>query len=166
MKKRIISTGIRLPACDEEPGEDRIFKVPLESEEPPDYPDGLVLLVDDEYLVREVGKGMLERIGLNAITATDGRDGVEKFWEFQDRFLFVILDMTMPRMDGEEVLREIRSLRPEVPILISSGYTEQEILGRFSDEKISGFVAKPYTLENIEGNVKRVMQELQAAHSD
>jgi signal transduction histidine kinase/CheY-like chemotaxis protein len=130
---------------------------------PMNIPEGKVLLVDDEMVVREVGEGMLERLGYNTITAIDGLDGVEKFEEHCNDVLFVILDMTMPRMDGEEALRAMRAIRPDVPVLISSGYTEQEILGRFEDEHISGFVAKPYSLKNLEKSARQVLSDLQSS---
>ncbi len=157
---------VRLPASDSEKKSEPISNRRNEYTGPMNVPEGVILLVDDELIVREVGEGMLERLGYKTITAIDGQDGVEKFEEHCNDVLFVILDMTMPRMDGEEALRAMRAIRPDVPVLISSGYTEQEILGRFEDEHISGFVSKPYSLKNLEKSTREVLKDLQVSRSE
>jgi CheY-like chemotaxis protein/anti-sigma regulatory factor (Ser/Thr protein kinase) len=154
---------VRLPAEDHVVDENPVSNHNFEEEFVENAPEGIILLVDDEFVVRQVGTGMLERLGFDVVTAEDGLEGVNKFKELNERVLFVILDMTMPKMDGEEALRAMRAVRPEVPILISSGYTEQEILSRFSDEHISGFVSKPYSMKGLQTSTNQVIRELQAS---
>ena len=117
-----------------EPGKGSTFRVLLPaSGRPPDarletaFPDawegkGVVLLADDEAVVRDVGSEMLKSLGYTVVAARDGKEAVEVFAS-RDDISFVILDLTMPRMDGEECFRELRRLRPGVRVIMSSGYS-------------------------------------------
>lgn len=107
---------------------------------------GKVLLVDDEPLILSVGKAMLEAMGFSVITGKDGSDGLNRFMGSSGGISLVILDLTMPNMDGDEVFREIRKLDPDVPVLISSGYNENEILTRFADSPPDGFLKTLFRL--------------------
>ncbi len=110
---------------------------------------GTVLLVDDDDTVQEVGRAMLAAIGFDVILACDGADGLEKFRANSDIIDCVILDLTMPNMDGREAFREIRRVRSDVPIILSSGYNEQEIVNEFTGKKLAGFIQKPYRLSDM-----------------
>ncbi len=92
-----------------------------------------MLLVDDEEGVRTVGKRLLERIGLEVLIAADGCEALQVYQEHQDRIDCVVLDLTMPKMDGEETYRELRRIAPDVPIVLSSGFAEREVAARFAD---------------------------------
>ncbi|MBN1533712.1 MAG: PAS domain S-box protein [Spirochaetes bacterium] len=118
---------------------------------------GSVLLVDDEESVRTLGKRMLERLGYVAIVASDGREALEQFREKGEGILCVILDLTMPNMDGVETYHELRAIRDDVSVILSSGYTRQDVAERFSGRGLSGFIQKPYTLESLEAELKRVL---------
>ncbi|MFP4579481.1 MAG: PAS domain S-box protein [Candidatus Sumerlaeia bacterium] len=119
----------------------------------------LVLLVDDEPSVQSVGKRMLNRIGMEVILAMDGKEAIEIFKEYQDRIALVLLDMTMPHMDGVETFRELRRIRPDVQVVISSGYNEQEILNQFSGKNLAGFIQKPYRMQNLKAVLQKAMKE-------
>jgi PAS domain S-box-containing protein len=105
---------------------------------------GTVLLVDDEETVRLVGGQMLERLGYEVVTAADGREALEIFEEDPTRFACVILDQTMPHMGGKECLHNLRKITPDVRVILSSGYSEQELEDRYADEQLAGFIQKPY----------------------
>jgi CheY-like chemotaxis protein len=105
---------------------------------------GLVLLADDEPAVRAVGQAMLERLGFTVLSATDGREAVERFREHTEEIVCVLLDLVMPRLDGEAAFREIRAIRPDARVLLTSGYSEQEISERFAEAGIAGFLEKPF----------------------
>ena len=108
---------------------------------------GLVLFVDDEEGVREVGKQALERLGFTVLTARDGCEAVEVFAERAREIVCVLLDLTMPRMDGREALRELRRLRPDVRVMICSGYGEQQFASLFPDAPDSlAFIHKPFQM--------------------
>lgn len=113
---------------------------------------GSVLLVDDEEGVRIVGRKMLERMGFTALVASNGSEALSRYELHADDIVCVLLDLTMPVMDGEETLRRLRRLHPEVPVVICSGYAEQEIASRFEGQGTSGILQKPYqfvALRNI-----------------
>jgi PAS domain S-box-containing protein len=105
-----------------------------------------VLLVDDEEMIRSVGKRGLERAGFRVITAVNGRDAVEVFSRDPAEFDAVILDMTMPQMNGEEACGELRKIRRDVPIILSSGYGEGELASRFIADGTVEFLQKPYRM--------------------
>jgi PAS domain S-box-containing protein len=105
---------------------------------------GTVLLVDDEDTVLEVSSRMLERIGLKVLTATDGCEALEVFRERGDEIDCILLDLTMPNMGGEQAYHALRALRKDVPIVLSSGFGEQELAERFAEHDITGIIHKPY----------------------
>jgi len=118
--------------------------------------EGTVLLVDDEETVRLIGTEMIKELGFTPITANDGYEALEIFRTRND-ILFVILDLTMPNMDGEQCLRELRMLKSNVKVIISSGYSEQEINEKFTGKALAGFIHKPYTLSALEKVIKQIM---------
>ena len=119
---------------------------------------GTVLLADDEETIRTLGSRMLERLGFSVITAENGSDAVEIFKKSPDKITCVILDLTMPRMDGEETFREMRRIRKDVRIIMSSGYNEQEITQRFAGKGIAGFIQKPYQMADLAARLKTILK--------
>lgn len=117
---------------------------------------GTVLLADDEESVRAIGSEMLKELGFNTITAHDGRDAVEKFQD-NPHISFVILDLTMPHMDGEQCFRELRKLQPDVQVILSSGFSDEEVTRKFVGRGLVGFIQKPYKLSTL----KEIIQEAQ-----
>ncbi len=116
-----------------------------------------ILVVDDEETVRAVSKMMLEHVGHRVVTAGDGREGVHSFREHAEEIDMVLLDMTMPHLNGEECFRELRRIRPEVRVLLTSGYNEQEALARFAGKGLAGFVQKPFSMAELLSAVDRVL---------
>jgi two-component system cell cycle sensor histidine kinase/response regulator CckA len=111
--------------------------------------EGTILLVDDEDGVRITGKRMLERLGFQVLTASHGREALVVFQQHPDDIRCVLLDLTMPHMDGEETLRELRKISPDVRVIMASGYDEQEINKRFNPADLAGFVHKPFSLDHL-----------------
>jgi PAS domain S-box-containing protein len=105
---------------------------------------GTILIVDDEEAVRAVAKQTLARHGFNVLVAEDGKEGLRVFGENSDAITLVLLDMTMPHMGGEETFNEMRKMRPDVQVVLSSGYNEQEATSRFAGKGLAGFIQKPY----------------------
>ena len=118
---------------------------------------GTVLVVDDEETVRALGKRMIERSGFTALTATDGLHAVDVFRKNADKIVCVVLDMTMPHMDGVETFHELKKIRDDVVVILSSGYDEQEVSRRFAGAGIAGFVEKPYTRATLCNAIRRVL---------
>jgi two-component system cell cycle sensor histidine kinase/response regulator CckA len=105
---------------------------------------GKVLVVDDEEVVRRMARQVLEHNGCKVVLAEDGAEGVSLFCKDAGSIACVVLDLTMPVMGGEEVLKRIRSIRPDVPVILSSGYNQAEAMRRFGGRGVSGFLQKPY----------------------
>ncbi len=105
---------------------------------------GTILLVDDEDQVLTVVTRLLERLGFSVLTAANGRQAIDVFRQHADVIACVLLDLTMPEMDGEETFRELRRIRQDVCVLLASGYDEDEVARRFAGKGLAGFIAKPY----------------------
>ncbi len=118
-----------------------------------------VLLAEDEEMVRSIVKVMLERLGLSVIMARDGVEAVEIFRRRCDEIHLVILDLSMPRMDGAAAFSEMRSIRPTVPVILSSGYGEEEAAARVKEAGLAGFIRKPYEMKALKSAVYRALDE-------
>jgi signal transduction histidine kinase/CheY-like chemotaxis protein len=110
---------------------------------------GTVLVVDDEEDVRGLTHRMLEMMGFSVLSACDGREGVEVFRREGDGIRLVLLDMTMPHLDGAETFRELRRIRGDAKAILSSGYNEQSAISQFAGKGLAGFIQKPYRYEEL-----------------
>lgn len=99
----------------------------------------------------------MQGLGFQAIIAASGREGLEVFREHAGEIDCVILDLTMPEMGGDEVFRELRRVRSDVCVILSSGYNEEDVTRRFLGEGLAGFVQKPYTRSNLRKTLSRVL---------
>jgi len=98
---------------------------------------------------------MLRELGFTVITADDGRKGLEQFKQNPD-ISFIILDLTMPHLDGEQCFRELRQLKPDVKVIMSSGYNEQEVTQKFVGKGLAGFIQKPYRLSVLKEAIRKI----------
>ncbi|HKR07840.1 MAG TPA: response regulator, partial [Gemmatimonadaceae bacterium] len=105
---------------------------------------GVVLVVDDEESVRTVLSRVLARAGYKVLSAADGQEALIIFAREVERISAVVLDLTMPRLDGIEVMRLLRRLSPDVRVLLMSGYSDDEVKARFAGEHVAGFLQKPF----------------------
>ncbi|HJV35136.1 PAS domain S-box protein [Geomonas sp.] len=119
---------------------------------------GTVLLVDDEAAVLQIGSEMLQEMGFDTVTAGNGVQGLERFREYRDKISCVILDLTMPLMDGAQTFSELRQLDPEVKVIMSSGYNESEVVGKFTGQGLAGFIQKPYTFTALREAIYKVLK--------
>lgn len=118
---------------------------------------GTVLVVDDEETIRSLARHMLRRMGFSVLTAVDGREAVEIYRAEGDKISMVLLDMTMPHLDGEETLRELQLLQPNVKVVLSSGFNEQTATSRFAGKGLAGFLQKPYRFEELQAIVRQAI---------
>ena len=119
---------------------------------------GLVLLVDDEEAILDVTRRALERLGFEVETASDGLEAVEKFSRRPGAYRVALLDLTMPRMNGRDCFKALRNLRPDLSVLLCSGYSEQESVKAFLGEGLAGFIQKPYTLTTLKNALSDVLK--------
>ena len=109
----------------------------------------LILLVDDEVEIAELAATMLTDEGYRVILARDGFEALKIYQQIGKQIGLVILDFFLPVMDGDAVFDELRSLNPEVSVVLSSGFAEQSKLGNMLAQGLKGFIPKPYTAEKL-----------------
>jgi PAS domain S-box-containing protein len=119
---------------------------------------GLVLVVDDDETVRTVARQALEMRGFQVLEARDGLEAVDLVRAQGPAIGAVLLDMTMPRMGGEEAFREMRLLQPDIRVILSSGYNEVEAMGRFMGKGLKGFIQKPYGPRELLAKVQAILE--------
>ncbi len=118
---------------------------------------GAVLVIDDEPMVCTVTARILDVLGFEPIVASDGRAGLDVVRERGDTLAAVLLDLTMPHMDGETAFREIRTVHPTLPIVLMSGYNEQDAIARFAGKGLAGFLQKPFTVDAMREALREVL---------
>ncbi len=118
----------------------------------------LALVADDEKPVLRICTKMISLCGFRVITASDGAAAVAKFRDHADEIQLVLLDLTMPTMDGIAAMEEIFRVRPDAKVIISSGFNKDELSSRFSDLRPTGFIRKPYSMAVLEAEIQRVLR--------
>ena len=115
---------------------------------------GTVLLVDDEKIVLTITSAMLSNLGFKVLTAIDGLEAVEVFRQHKDEIRFVLSDFAMPRMNGLETLTALRQIVPDIPVIMASGYSEEQVMDGAHPERPQAFLGKPYGLEKLKEAIR------------
>ena len=118
---------------------------------------GTILIVDDEEMVLQPCAAMVESMGFTALTAGDGEQAVEEVRRHGAEIRAIILDLTMPKLDGAGALERILKIEPGAKVILSSGYDEAEATGRVVKGRLAGFIRKPYRLEQLRSVLERVL---------
>ncbi|MBN2340894.1 MAG: response regulator [Deltaproteobacteria bacterium] len=146
--------NVWFPALDEareDPG--------IKGSNPPVYGGAhTVLLIDDEDLIRKSGTRILQKIGYNVIAAENGKVAVDKLTENPEAVDLVLLDMIMPVMDGPAAFAAIRALRPDVPIILCSGYSKDDSATELLKQGNVGFVQKPFSIGEISTRMAKILK--------
>lgn len=116
-----------------------------------------VMVIDDEQTVLSVAEAMLKKLDFNVLTENDSRKTVELFNNNKDKISLVILDMTMPYMDGSEVFKQLKTIKPDVKVILMSGYNEQAAINHFTEKELAGFIQKPYSVEELKKVIEKVI---------
>ena len=119
---------------------------------------GLVLVVDDEEMIRVTAREILQLCGYTVLLAEDGVEAIEVFRQHQQEIAAVLLDMVMPRMSGRETYLALRQVAPEVKVLLSSGFRQDERVEEVLRLGIRGFVQKPYALRELAAAIHQVIE--------
>jgi PAS domain S-box-containing protein len=125
----------------------------------------LVLLADDQELVRTLGRDILERFGYRVLTAADGQEAVDMYRQRMKDIELVVLDYAMPRLSGLDTLHLLRELNPNIPVLFSSGYYSEQALQAMEKEEMVGFVGKPYRPGELARCVRDILDRTKARQS-
>jgi len=116
-----------------------------------------ILLVDDEELVRAIAKRMLERQGFTVFAASDGLDALDTYQKNAASIDVVLTDISMPQMDGYELVRELNLLDPSLPIIVSSGFGEKTVTSRLDQNMVAAMIGKPYRFDQLLITLKKVI---------
>jgi two-component system, cell cycle sensor histidine kinase and response regulator CckA len=122
---------------------------------------GTVMIVENETLILEAMQDILHSAGLSPICVRSGQDSLLVFQKRHDEIDLVILDLNLPGMEGADVLTALRKIKPQVPVIISSGYDEQDIWRRLGQQTAVSILRKPYNIQTL---LQHVQQELIARH--
>ncbi len=118
---------------------------------------GTILVIDDERIIREMLKDVLDTLGYNPLFAKDGKEGIEKFKESSKTIDLVMIDMNMPECDGKTVLKKIREEKPHVKAILISGFGLNGMLKEITQEGLTGFLHKPFTLGELSGVLDKLL---------
>ncbi len=120
---------------------------------------GTVLLVDDEEPILRMGSRFLKQAGFDVLTAADGHAALETFERRADDIICVVLDLSMPRMGGEECLEGLRRIRNDIAVILSSGHSDQDLMQRLAGRAFDGFVQKPYVGSELIAELKAILDK-------
>jgi CheY-like chemotaxis protein len=118
---------------------------------------GTILVVEDEAMLRDMSAAMLESFGFTVLKAKDGIEALEIFGKHQSEIKFVITDLTMPRMNGWETLTALRKLKPDIPVILASGYDLAHVMQGEHPELPQAFLAKPYNLTALHNAITKIV---------
>ena len=124
---------------------------------------GAVLVVDDDVTIREFATAVLTGAGYTVVTAADGEEALAKLRRDTMQFDAVLLDLTMPKLDGEDTLMALRMISPNLPVVLTSGYGEQAIVQRFVGRGLADFLPKPFVSEALLGMINSAVERARAA---
>jgi len=139
--------------------------VPRRSAVAIDNPAGtreLILIIDDEALIVTLAKRMLTDAGYRVVTSAEPFQALEIFKQLKDEVDLVILDFTLPIMDGSEVFDALRKITPSVAVMLSSGFAEQEKVRAMLSQGLRGFLPKPYTQEKLLAQVRSTLDAIRS----
>ena len=118
---------------------------------------GVILVIDDEDIVRLIARNILTECGYEVILAEDGREGIDIFRKMHDSISVVLLDMAMPGISGDDVFLELRKTKPDVKVLLSSGFRQDSRVEKVLSLGVSGFIQKPYSIMEMSRKMKEII---------
>jgi len=120
---------------------------------------GTVLLVDDEEIIRDVFKDMLETIGYKVFSAKDGKEAIEIYRKNQNNIDIVLLDMIMPNIGGGEAYDRLKEINPDIKVLLSSGYSIDSEATEILNRGCNSFIQKPFNINELSGKIKKILNK-------
>jgi DNA-binding NtrC family response regulator len=117
-----------------------------------------ILLVDDEDVLLEIGRQMLEHLSHTVIEARSGKEAILEFTQHKDRIDLIILDILMPEMNGTETYKRLKAIDPQVRVIIASGFAIDDTVKNLLDDGAIGFLPKPFTLQELSMKVQKALE--------
>ncbi|NVM22371.1 MAG: response regulator, partial [Desulfobacterales bacterium] len=121
--------------------------------------NGTVLLVDDEEVILEVGRDLLEAVGYRVLTAKDGKEAIEVYKKNRQEIEIVVLDMVMPNMGGGEAYDRIKEIEPHVKVLLSSGFSIDGEASQILERGCDGFIQKPFDMKELSEKIRKILKK-------
>jgi CheY-like chemotaxis protein len=118
-----------------------------------------VLMVDDEDIILDVGKGIIEKLGYKVLIANSGKEAIETYKTNQGKIDMVILDMIMPEMGGGETYDKLKEINPGLKVLLSSGYTIDGEATKILERGCNGFIQKPFNMADLSKKIREILDE-------
>ena len=137
--------SVWLKRCDEQPSQ----RVPAPERSSAPASRGLARVVDDEPMLRDAAREVLQMQGFRVVVAEDGERALQRFAEHADELTLVLLDLTMPKLSGVEALRRMRERSPSLPVICASGYSAELVASEIKVDPATRFLAKPYSLTEL-----------------
>ncbi len=119
---------------------------------------GTALLVDDEEVILEVGRELLEALGYRVLLAQDGKEAIKVYEENQDKIDIVVLDVVMPGMGGGEAYDSMKDINPDIKVLLSSGFSIDGEASKILERGCNGFIQKPFTMKELSGEIGKILK--------
>jgi two-component system cell cycle sensor histidine kinase/response regulator CckA len=117
-----------------------------------------VLLVDDEEVILEVGRELLEAMGYGVLIAKDGKKAIDVYRQNRDEIDIVLLDMVMPNMSGGEAYDRMKEINPDIKVLLSSGFSIHGEASKILERGCNGFIQKPFTMKDLSGKIRDILE--------
>ncbi|MBP1711755.1 MAG: cheY-like receiver domain protein [Deltaproteobacteria bacterium] len=131
-----------------------------------EYPDDnlatgneTILLVDDEQVIIDVARDMLEMLGYQVIVAQDGQLAIDIYTQQKDEIALVILDMVMPGLSGADVFQALKAINPKVKVILASGYIMSRQIAAVMAQGCRAFMSKPYRLEDLAEKIREIIDK-------
>jgi DNA-binding NtrC family response regulator len=118
-----------------------------------------ILLVDDEFKIRRLARTMLERLGYRVLAASGGMEAIRIYREKFREIHCVLIDLSMPELNGKAVFEKLRRLDPDICVILSSSYTEADVMAQFGDRRPAGFIQKPYRFQSLGTKLKAILDQ-------
>ena len=147
--------SVYLPVADRSPSAPLADKTPADSLEGA----GLIMVVDDEETVRNTVRRSLERWNYRVLLAENGQAAAEALPEIAHKLSAIVLDLTMPVMGGEEALEHLRRIRPDIPVILTSGYSEPQAMRRMKGKGVSAFLQKPFSGDQLARKLRDLLKK-------
>jgi CheY-like chemotaxis protein len=116
-----------------------------------------ILLVDDEEMIADIGKRILEKLGYRVLLAESGKSALKVYEDHRDSINLIILDMIMPDMGGSEAFDQLKAVDPSIRILLSSGYSLNGQASQIMKRGCNGFIQKPFNIEQISKKIRKIL---------
>ena len=120
---------------------------------------GKILLIDDNELLQDLGRDILEHLGYTPVIASGGEEGLEIYAREKDEIRAVLLDVVMPGLGGLEVFKRLKEINPRVKVLVISGYSEEKRAGELLEEGALGFIQKPFKIDQLSRKLQEILED-------